>query len=147
MRPKPARIRQSSQPMSPQEQDFHDRLARQRQNMRASRCPTCGNEPVEARARWQQRQDLAITWLCPDPQHPSAVVERHHCAQCQPHQHIQAIACPLCGDGPIVAGALADATPDEHTIPAPVRQWLEQHGWSQDPEHAMVCPDHQPVPS
>ncbi len=36
-------------------------------SMRALACPTCGHVPVDAQSRWRQRQDLAITWLYPDP--------------------------------------------------------------------------------
>jgi hypothetical protein len=67
--------------------------------MQLSRCPNCGNEPVEARAPWQQRQDLAIVWLYAGPDQPGAVIERRHCHECQPHQHIQAIVYPLYTDG------------------------------------------------
>jgi hypothetical protein len=35
-----------------------------------------GNEPVEARARFQQRQDLGVVWLYADPDRPGTVAER-----------------------------------------------------------------------
>lgn len=143
LRPVPARIRRPGDPISPHEHELRDRLVRQREAMRASRCPTCGNEPVEARARWQQRQDLAIVWLYPDPGRPDdAVVETHHCAHCQPHQQFQTIVCPLCGDGPMVAGDLADATPDERTPPPTVRRWLDEQAWRDDPDAGLVCGQH-----
>ncbi|MGH3772905.1 MAG: recombinase family protein, partial [Pseudonocardiaceae bacterium] len=66
-RPIPARIRQPDEPLSSRERQLRDRLVRQREAMRASACPTCGNEPADAQSRWHQRQDLAITWLYPGP--------------------------------------------------------------------------------
>lgn len=143
LRPVRARIRQPGYPISPQERDLRERLVRQRDKMRASRCPTCGNEPRGARARFRQRQDLAIVWLYPDPDRPGAVIQRHHCAQCQPHRHCQTVVCPLCADGPIIAGDLADLMSDERPPPEPVRRWLAEHGWHNDPDDDLVCPDHQ----
>lgn len=142
LRPVRARVRRPGEPLSPQEHDLHERLVHQRDRMRVSRCPTCGNEPAEARARWQQRQDLAIVWLYADPDRPGEITEWRHCAECQPHQRFQTIVCPLCGDGPIVAGDLADAVPDEHTPPEPVRNWLDQQGWHDDPDGGLVCAQH-----
>jgi DNA invertase Pin-like site-specific DNA recombinase len=127
--------------------DLMQRLEKQRAAMRASRCPTCGNEPVEVRARWQQRQDLAIVWLYADPDRPGAVTETHHCAECQPHQHFQTIVCPLCGDGPMVGGDLADLMPDENTPPETVRGWLADRGWHDDPDDSFICGQHLPTTS
>ncbi|HKS44990.1 MAG TPA: recombinase family protein, partial [Amycolatopsis sp.] len=134
---------QLNDPGSQPTPEVMERLQRQRAAMRGSRCPSCGNEPVDPRARWQQRQDLAITWLYPDSKHSGAVVELRHCVECQPHQRFQTIVCPLCGDGPIVAGDLADAMPDEHNPPEPVQRWLDEHGWQQDPDHGLICREHQ----
>jgi hypothetical protein len=47
----------------------------------------------------------------------NTVVEKQRCAQCQPHQHFQTVVCPLCGDGPMVAGDLADLMPDTQARP------------------------------
>lgn len=143
LRPVPARIHPTGEPPTSAERDLRDRLARQREAMRTARCPSCGAEPVAARARWEQRQDLAIVWLYADPQRDSAVIERHHCARCQPHQHVQTIICPLCTDGPIVAGDLADLMATLGTPPEPVRRWLDKHGWHDDPDHGLVCAEHQ----
>lgn len=110
------------------------------------RCPSCGTDPGRsARDRWQQWQDLAITWLYPDPQRPGAVSERHHCASCQPHEQVSVLECPRCGDGPMLAGELAD----QAAPPAgPVRVWLTEHGWHEDAEHGLVCGTHPaPVPA
>lgn len=143
-RPKPARLTGPGSEVSP---ELVARLEKQRVAMAASRCPTCGNEPVEARARWQQRQDLAIVWLYADPDRPGAVIEKHHCMQCQPHQHFATIVCPLCGDGPMVAGDLADLMPDEKNPPELVRGWLTEQGWHDDPDDGLVCAEHRPVSS
>jgi DNA invertase Pin-like site-specific DNA recombinase len=142
LRPKPARIRQAGEPVPAAERELVERLTRQREKMRASRCPSCGNEPMEAQDRWQQRQDLAIVWLYADPDHPGDVVEKNHCAHCQPHQHFATIVCPLCGDGPMLAGDLADLTSDPAKPPEPVRQWLGQQGWHDDPDDGRVCGQH-----
>ncbi|RBM22444.1 recombinase [Prauserella sp. PE36] len=103
------------------------------------RCPSCGAEAGRgARDRWQQRQDLAITWLYPDPQRPGAVVERRHCAACQPHKQVTVLECPRCRDGPMLAGELAQqADPPAE----PVRAWLTEHGWHED-ERGLVCGAH-----
>jgi DNA invertase Pin-like site-specific DNA recombinase len=146
LRPIPARIRRPDQPLTAAERDLHDRLVRQRAAMAKAACPTCGNQPAEARARWQQRQDLAAVWLYADPEQPGQVVERRHCAECQPHQQVQTLACPLCGDGPMVTGDLADAMPDEHTPPEPVRRWLAVHGWHDQPGIGLVCAEHRRQP-
>jgi DNA invertase Pin-like site-specific DNA recombinase len=81
LRPKPARIPLIGEPPSAQELQLRQRLVRQREAMRASRCPTCGNEPGEAQIRWRQRQDLAIIWLHLDG---DILQERRHCVACQP---------------------------------------------------------------
>lgn len=142
LRPIPARIRQDGEPLTAAEVDLRERLVRQRETIRAACCPTCGNEPVEARGRFQQRQDLAIVWLYTDPDQPGAVIEQRHCAGCQPHHHVATIVCPLCGDGPMVAGDLADLMPDPANPPAAVRGWLTGHGWHDATGDGLVCADH-----
>jgi hypothetical protein len=124
---------------APDGHDLPDRLARQRACMNAARCPSCGNEPLEARDRWQQRQDLAITWLYADPDQPGQVIDRRHCHQCQPHIQIRDIICPLCADGLMLAGDLAN--PND-ALPEPVHQWLSQHGWHDQPDIGPICAQH-----
>jgi hypothetical protein len=48
LRPIRARIRQPDEPLSSSDRELRDRLVRQRVAMRASACPSCGNEPVDA---------------------------------------------------------------------------------------------------
>ncbi|MBB2505245.1 hypothetical protein [Amycolatopsis echigonensis] len=86
---------------------------------------------------------MAITWLYPDPHRPGAVIERHHCAACQPHEQVGVLECPRCGDGPMLAGALAHQAP---ALAGPVRAWLIEHGWHEDDERGLVCGAH-PAPA
>jgi hypothetical protein len=44
----------------------------------------------------------------------------------------------------MVAGDLADAMPDERTPPEPVRRWLTEQGWHDDPDNGLACPAHPP---
>jgi hypothetical protein len=134
-----ARIRQPDEPLSSSTRELRDRLVGQREAMRALACPTCGYEPVSAGDRWRQRQDLAITWLYPDPASELRVVERVHCSACQPHQRVATVVCELCRDGPLLAGDLAAAATDD--LPsAVVRTWLVNKGWQVSP--LLLCPDH-----
>jgi DNA invertase Pin-like site-specific DNA recombinase len=138
-RPVRARIRRPGELMTPREQHLADRLVGQRAAIHACACPSCGNEPIEASERWQQRQDLAIVWLYPDPEHPEQLIERRHCRQCQPHQHITTLDCALCGEGPFLTGTLATPSP-EGPLPDPVSRWLADTGWRTTPE--LICPQH-----
>lgn len=142
VRPVRAKLTEPDEQPSPQEHELRQRLIQQREAMRNSRCPTCGHEPADARGRWHQRQDLGLVWLYySDPS--CAVIEAHHCAQCQPHQHVQSIECPLCGDGPLVAGDLGETVTSAYaSLPEPIRTWLHEHGWHQQPDHGLVCGQH-----
>jgi len=105
--PRPVRVglRRTEEPLSSQERELHDRLVRQRVAMRTSRWPSCGNEPIEARERWQQRQDLVTIWLHLDG---NAIRER-------------GTAPP----GPLITGLHAD-TPPGLWLPA-LPAWLHDH--------------------
>lgn len=143
-RPKAARPRTPAAEAKPASSAPPDRADRSGSVDAANgRCPSCGADAGRsARDRWQQRQDLAITWLYPDPQQPDTVIERHHCAACQPHEHVTVLECPVCGDGPLLAGELAG----QAGAPAdPVRAWLVEHGWHEDHERGLVCGAH-PTP-
>jgi DNA invertase Pin-like site-specific DNA recombinase len=104
----------------------------------ATRCPNCGNEPALARERGRHRQDLAMTWLYPDPRHPERVLERRHCVACQPHDHVAGVECALCADGPMLAGPLAARGAEAE----PVRAWLAAHGWRERHGLGLVCARH-----
>jgi len=103
-------------------------------------CPSCRHEPTDRNQRWQQRQDLATIWLRLDDD--GHVADHRHCANCQPRQHVHLINCPLCGDGPILTGALAEQAETSTSTPEPARQWLIAHGWRDDPAHGLICTDH-----
>lgn len=138
-RPVRARIRQPGEPVSERELALQERLVSQRAAMRAEACPTCDNQPLDVHSRRRQRHDLAATWLYPDPASQLRVIERVHCAACQPHQRVATVVCELCGDGPLLAGDLAAGATDE-LPPAVVRTWLVTHGWALSPR--LLCPDH-----
>jgi hypothetical protein len=129
LRPKPARIPQADDPSSAQECALRERLVRQREAMRAPRCPTCGNEPVEGQSRWRQRHDLAIIWL---HLNGDELREQRHCVACQPHDQPVIIECDRCGDGPLITGLPAN-TPIDQWPPALTR-WLHNNGWRTKPE-------------
>ena len=112
-------------------------LSRARRHV-AAQCPSCGNEPSLARERVRHRQDLEMTWLYPDPHHPDRVLERRHCAACQPHDLVAGVECGLCADGPMLAGRLAERGADAD----PVRAWLAAHGWRERPGLGLVCARH-----
>jgi DNA invertase Pin-like site-specific DNA recombinase len=124
-RPVQARIRRPSEPITPPEQQ----LVGQRAAIPDSACPTCGNEPIEAQTRWQQRQDLATIWLHLDG---DTIHEQRHCVACQPHDQPLIIECDRCGDGPLITG-LPASTPIGQWAPALTR-WLHNNGWRTDPE-------------
>ncbi|MGH3437398.1 MAG: recombinase family protein [Sciscionella sp.] len=110
---------------------------------RGRACPTCGHEPAAAEEARQQRHDLAVTWLYPDPAGAGGVAQRWHCAACQPHDQVATVVCDVCGDGPLLVGTLAEATTEESLAPA-VRRWLAEQGWQTSPR--LVCPEHQGTP-
>ncbi|MGW5153459.1 recombinase family protein [Rhodococcus koreensis] len=102
-------------------------------------CPTCGHEPTTRAEAAHQRADLAVTWLHPDPDHLGTVISRSHCRHCEPGQPAFDIACSVCGDGPILAGALAESA-DNGGLPESVQRWLTDAGWRTTPK--LSCPDH-----
>jgi DNA invertase Pin-like site-specific DNA recombinase len=102
-------------------------------------CPTCGYEPTTRAEAAHQRADLAVTWLHADAEHRGAVISRHHCRHCEPGQPAFDIACSICGDGPILAGALAEQAKNG-TLTEPVQRWLTTAGWTVTPD--LLCPGH-----
>lgn len=128
LRPVPARIAQPDEPMTLRDLELRGRLVRQREAMRTTRCPTCGNEPVAAHDRFRQRQDLAIVWLHLDG---NTLHEQRHCLACQPHNQPIILECDHCSDGPLITG-LPVGTPIEQW-PATLIRWLHNHGWQTQP--------------
>jgi len=104
-------------------------------------CPSCGHDPKTREEATAQRADLAVTWLCADPDRPGQVLTRRHCRRCPPHSPVADIACVACGDGPILAGGLATTATGADTPPEPVQRWLAAEGWQLTPE--LLCPDHR----
>lgn len=103
-------------------------------------CPSCGHDPTTREEAAAQRADLAVTWLCADPDQAGQILTRRYCRRCQPHGAVVDVACVVCGDGPIITGALATTTPGADT-PGPVQRWLAADGWQLTPD--VVCPDHR----
>ncbi len=102
-------------------------------------CPTCGYEPSTRAEAAHQRADLAVTWLHADPDHRGTVISRHHCRHCEPGHPAFDIACSICGDGPILAGPLAEQAKNGN-LTEPVQRWLTAAGWTVTPD--LLCPGH-----
>ncbi|MER7244673.1 recombinase family protein [Kribbella sp. NPDC000426] len=99
-----------------------------------SACPTCEYRPSSEHELQLHRDDLANVWLLPDPAQPAtAVIERWHCSQCQPHQ-ARIIMCGLCISTVMLGGGLAAG---EHVSDA-VTLWLAARGWARRGEH-WIC--------
>lgn len=113
-----------------------EHLTPQRKTPRA--CPDCGHEPTTRPETVHQRADLEIVWLHRDPGDPGAIVSRRHCSRCQPAAAFD-VACAVCGEGPILAGTLADEA-NTGRLPASVLRWLTTTGWRTEP--GLRCPDH-----
>ncbi|ELB95071.1 MULTISPECIES: hypothetical protein [unclassified Rhodococcus (in: high G+C Gram-positive bacteria)] len=64
-----------------------------------------------------------------DPDHRGTVTSRHHCRHCEPGQPAFDIACSNCGDGPILAGPLAEQVKNGD-LTEPVQRWLTAAGWT-----------------
>lgn len=94
-------------------------------------CPTCGYRPVSSHEVAQHREELATVWLFTDPATPGRLVERWHCARCQPHQ-VAMVMCRLCGTTVMLGGDLAAAMTGA-VLPELGRRWLTNHGWHQHP--------------
>jgi len=132
----------SAEPAPDTEQPIEGHTGAPASAPRTSRaCPGCGHEPSTREEATTQRADLAVTWLCADPHRPGQLLPRRHCRRCQPHGPVLDIACAVCGDGPILAGALATAAIDAGITPEPVQQWLAADGWQLSRE--LLCPDHR----
>ncbi|WP_172650335.1 helix-turn-helix domain-containing protein [Rhodococcus opacus] len=102
-------------------------------------CPTCGHEPTTRAEVAHQTADLAVAWLHADPDHRGTVASRHHCRHCEPGQPSFDVACSICGDGPILAGTLAEQAKNGN-LTEPVQRWLSAAGWTVTPDR--LCRGH-----
>jgi DNA invertase Pin-like site-specific DNA recombinase len=103
-------------------------------------CPSCGHRPASRAEIPGHRADIAILWLHLDG--GGRIAEAHHCAICQPHEHVVSVACADCGDGPLITGQLLGLG-DHPAVPA--LDWLREHGWQTRPE--LLCPAHARRPA
>jgi hypothetical protein len=74
-----------------------------------------------------------------DPHRRGAVISWHHCRLCEPGQSAFDIACSFCGDGPILADALAEQAKNGN-LTEPVRRWLAAAEWAVTPD--LLCSGH-----
>lgn len=85
------------------------------------------------------RAEIAMMWLLPGTTNPAGsagpVDERRFCRDCAPAGPVDELVCVRCGDGPLLAGALAagDAAATEL-----VQGWMSAAGWR---IRGPVCPD------
>jgi hypothetical protein len=87
---------------------------------RATQCFGCGAPPRDP----SQAADLATAWLL--PAEGGMVREARYCCACAPTGLVGEIECAGCGDGPLLAGELADA---DLLAGAAIDAWLSQSGW------------------
>lgn len=88
-----------------------------------ARCSACGNCGADRAGV----ADLEVTWLLRDPTRtPEQVTTRRFCRGCRPSGAVAELACAGCGDGPLLAGALADA---DLAASAAIDAWLIATGW------------------
>lgn len=69
--------------------------------------------------------DLEVAWLVPGPD--GAPAAARFCRACQPPGPLSEVACAGCGDGPLLAGALAAAA--DLATTAAIDSWLTDTGW------------------
>ncbi|MEN6451484.1 MAG: recombinase family protein [Thermoguttaceae bacterium] len=99
-------------------------------------CPSCGHRPTSRRELIPHLADLETVWLRSG--RDGHLQEGQHCANCQPHVEVLAVACVRCGEGPLIIG-VGGASDDG--LPGQVNSWLADHGWTLTPE--LLCPDHR----
>lgn len=76
-----------------------------------------------------------MLWLLPGRADADEPVERRFCRGCAPTGPVDELVCVRCGDGPLLAGALA-AGDDAATVV--VQAWMAEAGWRAS---GPVCPD------
>lgn len=87
---------------------------------RTQRCFGCGTAAQDP----SQAADLATPWLL--PAESGAVRMARFCRACAPTGEVGEIECLGCGDGPLLAGELADA---DLLTGAAIDSWLAATGW------------------
>ena len=85
---------------------------------RCSRCGAAGPDRAGV-------ADLEVTWLLPHGDGGDVVAGRF-CRACRPRGEVAELACAGCGDGPLLAGALAEA---DLAAAAAIDAWLTATGW------------------
>lgn len=76
-----------------------------------------------------------MVWLLPGPTCADGPVERRFCRGCAPAGPVDELVCVRCGDGPLLAGALAVG---DEAATLVVRDWMAAAGWRVS---GPVCPD------
>ena len=87
---------------------------------RSAHCFGCGAPPRDP----SQAADLATPWLVPAAD--GSVRIARYCAACAPGGTVGEIECAGCGDGPLLAGELAEA---DLLTGAVIDAWLAASGW------------------
>ncbi|MEV6415353.1 hypothetical protein [Kribbella sp. NPDC051718] len=93
-------------------------------------CPSCGDTPGNNSEAARLREELQTEWWSASDQDPARIVVTQHCGRCQPHT-VYAMACLACGDGPLLAGELAELArdADPQQLPAVVTEQLIADEW------------------
>lgn len=95
-------------------------------------CPGCGARSSSVESAARLRAELAVRWLVREA---GELVVRGFCRGCVPSGPVSEVVCAYCGDGPLLAGVLADA---DLTADPAVGGWLVAQGWALDP--VVTCP-------
>lgn len=95
-------------------------------------CPGCGRRPSSVETAARLRAELAVRWLVREA---GGLVARGFCHGCVPSGPVSEVLCGYCGDGPLLAGALAGADPATDPV---VAGWLDAEGWQLEP--TLICP-------
>ena len=93
------------------------------------RCSSCSQEPKTR----SDVADLEIVWLVAG--NDGTPAPARFCRACRPRGPVEEVACPNCGDGPLLSGVFADPV-DLFTVAA-LQEWLDDTGWT----HGGICPE------
>lgn len=93
-------------------------------------CPTCRTIPADDAGAARMREELRTAWWSISDQDPGRIEVTRHCGHCQPH-NVYILVCMVCGDGPILAGQLAQTIKDSYParLPPAVVIELTRTGW------------------